>query len=100
MRIINRAAADAPTTMPTTNSTTPRSVPKWHDGRVRFPPRAANDPRPSGGMADTTDSKSVARKGVRVQVPPRVPPDLHVYLCAILRQGAVGTAWSQDKGET
>src|ERR1700733_14463135 len=29
--------------------------------------------RPSGGMADTTDSKSVARKGVRVQIPPRAP---------------------------
>src|SRR5436190_1216567 len=28
-------------------------------------------PGPSGGMADTTDSKSVARKGVRVQIPPR-----------------------------
>ena len=28
-------------------------------------------------MADTTDSKSVARKGVRVQVPPRVLTDLH-----------------------
>ena len=26
-------------------------------------------PGPGGGMADTTDSKSVARKGVRVQVP-------------------------------
>ena len=25
-------------------------------------------------MADTTDSKSVARKGVRVQIPPRAPP--------------------------
>src|SRR5882762_6178362 len=30
---------------------------------------------PSGGMADTTDSKSVARKGVRVQIPPRAPTD-------------------------
>ncbi|MDQ1468506.1 MAG: hypothetical protein QOH10_2921, partial [Actinomycetota bacterium] len=30
-------------------------------------------PGPSGGMADTTDSKSVARKGVRVQIPPRAP---------------------------
>src|SRR5258706_1184398 len=26
---------------------------------------------PSGGMADTADSKSAARKGVRVQIPPR-----------------------------
>src|SRR5262245_34673617 len=29
--------------------------------------------RPSGGMADTADSKSVARKSVRVQIPPRAP---------------------------
>ena len=29
--------------------------------------------RPSGGMADTTDSKSVARKGVWVRIPPRAP---------------------------
>ena len=26
-----------------------------------------------GGMVDTTDSKSVARKGVGVQVPPEAP---------------------------
>jgi hypothetical protein len=31
------------------------------------------DPGPSGGMADATDSKSVARKGVWVRVPPRAP---------------------------
>ena len=49
---------------------------EWHDGRVRtrFVRRR---PRPSGGMADTTDSKSVARKGVRVQIPPRALTDLH-----------------------
>ena len=35
--------------------------------------RASRGARPSGGMADTTDSKSVARKGVRVQIPPRAP---------------------------
>ena len=29
--------------------------------------------RPSGGMADATDSKSVVRKGVWVRVPPRAP---------------------------
>ncbi len=28
---------------------------------------------PNGGMADTSDSKSDARKGVRVQVPLRAP---------------------------
>ncbi len=31
------------------------------------------DPGPSGGMADATDSKSVVRKGVWVRVPPRAP---------------------------
>ena len=31
------------------------------------------NPGPSGGMADATDSKSVARKGVWVRVPPRAP---------------------------
>ena len=30
------------------------------------------DTCPGGGMVDTIDSKSVARKGVRVQVPPGV----------------------------
>lgn len=30
-------------------------------------------------MADATDSKSVARKGVRVQVPPPVPDILQTY---------------------
>ena len=30
-------------------------------------------------MADATDSKSVARKGVRVQVPPPVPDILRMY---------------------
>ena len=34
--------------------------------------------RPSGGMADTTDSKSVARKGVRVQIPPRARTDQEI----------------------
>ncbi len=29
--------------------------------------------RRSGGMADTADSKSAARKGLRVQAPPSVP---------------------------
>ena len=35
--------------------------------------------RPSGGMADATDSKSVVRKGVWVRVPPRAPKYLPVY---------------------
>lgn len=30
---------------------------------------------PGGGMVDTVDSKSAARKGVRVQVPPGVQKD-------------------------
>ena len=30
---------------------------------------------PGGGMVDTVDSKSAARKGVRVQVPPGVQED-------------------------
>ena len=30
---------------------------------------------PGGGMVDTVDSKSAARKGVRVQVPPGVLED-------------------------
>ena len=30
---------------------------------------------PGGGMVDTVDSKSAARKGVRVQVPPGVRKD-------------------------
>ncbi len=30
---------------------------------------------PGGGMVDTVDSKSAARKGVRVQVPPGVLMD-------------------------
>ena len=33
------------------------------------------DTCPGGGMVDTIDSKSVARKGVRVQVPPGVQED-------------------------
>src|SRR5262245_7165188 len=37
------AAADAPTTMPTTNGTTSRSVPKWHDVNGRFAPLVGND---------------------------------------------------------
>src|SRR4051812_39903888 len=45
-------------------------------------------PGPGGGMADTADSKSAARKSVRVQIPPRAPifgDDLR----------AVVTPWSQ-----
>ena len=44
-------------------------------------------------MADTTDSKSVARKGVRVQIPPRVLTDQHLHRdpCALGHE-----AWSQD----
>ena len=33
---------------------------------------------PGGGMVDTVDSKSAARKGVRVQVPPGVPRALNI----------------------
>ena len=73
MRIINNAAADAPTMMPTTNSTTLWTVPKWHHGPDPFRTSRTKRSRPSGGMADTADSKSAARKGVRVQIPPRAP---------------------------
>jgi hypothetical protein len=47
-------------------------------------------------MADTADSKSVARKSVRVQIPPRVPPDQHERDVAPRRTRRVVTAWSQD----
>ena len=33
---------------------------------------------PGGGMVDTVDSKSAARKGVRVQVPPGVQSALEI----------------------
>ena len=36
-------------------------------------------PGPSGGMADATDSKSVVRKDVWVQVPPRAPGDTYTH---------------------
>src|SRR6202142_907215 len=48
----------------------------------------ANRTGPSGGMADTTDSKSVARKGVRVQVPPRVLTDLRKRVPGAALEGA------------
>lgn len=39
---------------------------------VRVPVPEYNLEGRSGGMVDTTDLKSVARKGVRVQVPPPI----------------------------
>ena len=41
------------------------------------------DTRPGGGMVDTVDSKSAARKGVRVQVPPGVhkSTDYQCFYC-------------------
>src|SRR4051794_20085730 len=56
----------------------------------------ANGPGPSGGMADTTDSKSVARKGVRVQIPPRAPTDLRVREATTRSRVTVATPWQRD----
>src|SRR3954454_4909607 len=53
----------------------------WGRARLRT---GAKRPGPSGGMADTTDSKSVARKGVRVQIPPRALP----LTCGSMRIGS------------
>ena len=41
------------------------------------------DTCPGGGMVDTVDSKSAARKGVRVQVPPGVlkSTDYQCFFC-------------------
>ncbi len=66
--ITSNATTDAPTISPTTNGTTAKGY------RTESRPGGMMHTtllRPSGGMADTTDSKSVARKGVWVQVPPR-----------------------------
>src|SRR5262245_65446061 len=41
---------------------------------------------PSGGMADTADSKSAARKSVRVQIPPRARADLHLPNLRVARR--------------
>src|SRR4051794_11873341 len=41
-------------------------------GRARLRTGAIR-PGPSGGMADTTDPKSLARNGVRVEIPPPAP---------------------------
>ena len=43
---------------------------------------------PGGGMVDTVDSKSAARKGVRVQVPPGVQDSTDIQ-CYLRFQGAL-----------
>jgi hypothetical protein len=47
----------------------------WLDGAsgLSYTDWARTAPRRSGGMADTTVSKTVARKGVRVRLPPSAP---------------------------
>ena len=44
----------------------------------------SNYVRPGGGMVDTGDLKSLASNGVRVQVPPRVPPLIATSIILIL----------------
>ena len=74
MAIMSAATTEAPTISPTTNCSMLRTVVNGNMA-VRAVSHLDRITRPSGGMADTTDSKSVARKGVRVQIPPRAPPD-------------------------
>ena len=70
----------------------------WRCARVQE--HAITSTRPSGGMADTTDSKSVARKGVRVQIPPRAPTDQHLHATPVPLGTGVVTRGHKTFSET
>ena len=93
-----RRPTEAPTTIPTTNCTTLRMVVNGNMAVRTFRTLVIAITRPSGGMADTTDSKSVARKGVRVQIPPRAQKERPAQIRFRVTKSAASAAWLEARG--